>query len=656
MFYKEEIERSLIAARAERVFEKSQRYYESALKACEEWNKSNKEQGSVIYFSKILGELALEESDSKKRLERWTSAIKKLDYQWKINPTFELAEAYAFLSVDCVQDRFCDFESSLRQKFLRNGKNYIDKILNQKINKNMEASLLARKSSILRYLSLIDVSPEFRFKRLNESLRSAQKAVEIDASPSNALELALSEWTLARHETTDEEYVQRLRKTETILLDDIMKSFEPAQLTLARFYRLSYRGLDACENYPRSLDKIINIRRLLRESYIYGEAATQLWYADYPKEIVDVHLFESKTIIETAISSGYRNARLIIDLAYLRAILDGESAGYITLSDLCTEGANISWEHALRLAAEAGPSDFLTLGFALGIDQSSCWTKLGTFVRKFVNDDSLEEVLYRTAMRLDPHDYIALTNLARFLMTKGNIDSLNEAKRLIQKAQNFADRRFTWWRSVWSEIGEIERTTKGEKIIAPKITRYSPTAKNKNITLSSKFKNIKDIRKAFKLVEKLDDVQKRGYELEKLIYELANLAFITVAPSYRFQRIAGGESQVDGYFEHRWEKYRVECKWRETPAERDDIERFLSKLDAVGVSGVLISMAGFSESAVARSKEVRKSKAILLIDGDEIRSAFSSKINFDELITKKRAFFDQKSETYHRVISNNEAA
>lgn len=85
-----------------------------------------------------------------------------------------------------------------------------------------------------------------------------------------------------------------------------------------------------------------------------------------------------------------------------------------------------------------------------GISQSAVLTKLGTFALEFLKDTMLSEALYRAAVRWEPHDPIALTNLARFLVRVMYQESLGEARRLLQKAQNFADRRFNWWRAVLS--------------------------------------------------------------------------------------------------------------------------------------------------------------------------------------------------------------
>ena len=347
-------------------------------------------------------------------------------------------------------------------------------------------------------------------------------------------------------------------------------------------------------------------------------------------------------------AAGYRNARIIVALAYVVAIMEGPQAGKTALSEICTS-AGVEWDKMIEVALKSDQSNLLELGLALGIDQSAVWTRLGTFVGRFLDDPSLAEGLYRAAVRLDPHDAIALTNLARFLVSHGGPGSDQEARRLIQKAQNFADRRFTWWRTVLTQLEHGRdvppRRDGGQK---------SPTGAKSFIP--AQFADLKDLRGGFRRVEALASDQQRGYELERLIFELAKLTVGTAAPPYRISRVGGGISQIDGYFTHGADKYRVECKWLSEPADHNEIVVFADKLDVVGVGGLFISMSGFTDGAVGRARELRSQKTILLMDGEEVRALFNLQLNFDDVMSRKRLHFDQRSEPYHRVVIPSEAA
>jgi hypothetical protein len=381
-----------------------------------------------------------------------------------------------------------------------------------------------------------------------------------------------------------------------------------------------------------------SIRRVLRESYLYAEAATQLWFNDFPEATYRDHLKEAQKLVEAALAAGYRDARLIVDLAFVAAILDGPPSGLVILRDI-HNGTDLDWNAVARTAAEIDAVDLASQGFALGMDQSAVWTRLGTFASRFLDNEQLAEALYRAAVRLNPQDAIALTNLARHLTRKEDSTSLQEAERLLLKAQNFADRRFVWWRHVLATV----RERKGVAVRQPdKIPDRLP----------GKVANLDEIRKAFHVLEVMPDVQKRGFELERLVFQLSKLTFGTSAPAYKIERDGGTGviRQIDGFFYHRLDRYRVECKWLSEPAGQNDITIFSDKLEVAGISGLFISMSGFKDTAISKAKELKGTKPVLLMDGEEAAAVFNGHILFDEVIARKREGFDRLSQPYYRIL------
>jgi hypothetical protein len=335
-------------------------------------------------------------------------------------------------------------------------------------------------------------------------------------------------------------------------------------------------------------------------------------------------------------------------LTFIRAILDGVPNGLTALEDICNERDELSWEQILTFISEVRESDLPSCGFALGILESGALTRLGTFANRFLHNPALAEALYRAAVRTDSEDPVSLTNLARFLANRGEPADLRESKRLVQLAQTFADRRFHWWRDVFARLQEVKDQT---------ITS-TETPKSREVETLPRiiqYKSLRQVRQMYRRIAKLEDAQTRGYELEKLIYALADLSFGTGKTSYRFTRpLTDKIHQVDNYFEHRGEKYRCECKWTKKLVAYDDLLKFTDKIDVVGVSGLFVSMAGFDQGAIQKSKEVRREKAIILTDGDEIDFVMRGILHFDDLMTIKRLYFDLKSETYFHVKSTIE--
>lgn len=628
---------AISAGRSERSSQRASRHFNEAVTAAEVWYRATGNPAALILKSEGYSQLALDASTAHARSDSWKSALKTLESHTE--PSAQLAEAYAFVAVDCVQDLLCDLDTRSRQQYLRNARDKVDRALKNVNHAPSTSALLARKSSVLRFLALSE-DGETRRQRLEEAFRCASLAVATHPADPAVLELANAEWMRARHQQTDEEYSARLRDAEGHFTAAAARNSEVARLTLARFYRLTFQPLRACEVFPRVTHELKNLRGVLRDAHVFGEATTQLWTSDYPREVIERYLQEAKTLLETALAAGFRTARNVVALAFVTAITDGEAAGSLALSEICAKDG-IAWDRALKVASEADGSHLPEYGFALGIDQSSVWTRLGTYVSRFKNDPVLAETLYRAAIRINGHDAIALTNLARFLIRTHGAAGHQEAERLLQRAQSFADRRFIWWRAVAALLPA--RTVTPTKGKAGKLAR-------------THFANLADLREDFKRTEAIENRAMRGRELERLIYELARLTVGIAAPGYEVPRAGASTSQIDGYLEQGSDRYRVECKWEGKPTKPKDIVDFADKLDAVGVGGLFISMAGFSKQAIGRAWEYRKEKAIILIDGEEARMVFNRQINFDALISVKRQYFNHLSEPYHKVAREAEGS
>jgi len=560
--YFDEFDRSIRSARSEVNRERAIRHFEAAVHACDAWSRALGGSQPLDLKATTLAELAVEEPTPELRRNRWSRALHELHVAVQLAPGNPyVADTFGAVAVDHFQDVLSGIDLHARQHVLRIARHEIDSALEAKPDAHLAAVLLSRRSSIIRHLATEELSATVRSQRLDEAVRCAELAVSKDRSPYALLELAIAEWTAGKLESSDERYADRMRTAEHHLLAAGSEGVlgETASLALARFYRMTFQSAKACAAYPRYAKDIPNVRAVLRESYVLGEAATQLWFADYPEDTTRQHLEDARAMLELALSGGYRTARHVVALAFVTAILDGVTAGSVALAEIRV-GAAIEWAKAAKVAMEADVSRLADLGFALGIDQASVWTRLGTFARRFLEDENLAETLYREAVRIDSKDPVALTNLARFLIVFRGAPAHQEARRLLQRAQNFADRRFIWWRAVLAYLDEPR-----EPSLIPSPILLQP---------KSAFHNLKDIRSEFRRVSAVMDRQQRGYELERLVYEIAKLTVGTAAPPYRLERVGGAISQIDGFFRHGADRYRVECKWRDEEVDHNDVVSF----------------------------------------------------------------------------------
>lgn len=450
----EEIRQLISAGQFEYSLEKSNWYLRKAVELAQDSIKSL----GLNYIFCLLGkeaykELALNEVRPSARTDLWLKALGALT--WAEDPEqYQYVSSYAELAVDICQDSFSNYSRPKRHALLKQAKDLVDNSIHKAKKDEYKAVSLARKSAIIR-LQAIGLPTKERFRLLSEAFRCSSLASRLSQHAAILLEFALVEWALARLQNNDKKYVEKLRSAEELLTLDVVKDYDLGPFALSRFYRLTYRYYDACMTYPH-LTEAVNRRRILREVPIYAESAIQLSNLNYPDILVEEHLDKAMNLLETAISSGCKDARAVIALAYVRCLKEGVFAGVTALADLSSDRGELQWEQVLEMLSEAKEGDLPTEGFALGVVESSALTRLGTFAHRFLKKAELAEALYRAAVRMDPCDPIAQTNLARFLVRRGESADLREARRIIQLAETFADRRFSWWRPVLMELERIE--------------------------------------------------------------------------------------------------------------------------------------------------------------------------------------------------------
>jgi hypothetical protein len=635
---------ALAAARNERDRSSARRYFEAAIAAAEAWRQeANGGYEADIFRARVLTEYAEEESSPAARLHLYRRSLTLVETTWKANELGRVAEAHSLVSIDLFQDPVVAIDSRSKQNYLRRSREMLDRAIRLSTEPKEAAQLLTRKAAILRHQAQLELTPDSMRKRTDEAVACALKAASSGQFPAAYLELGLSEWARARFEKSDDKYVEWLRNAEVHLTKTAEHHDDNARLALARFYRMNYRPLEACETFPADPSFIRSLRKVLREAYLYGEATTQLWFAGAPPELLSEKLATARRLLNLSIAAGNRNARAIVSLGFITAIMDGPASGDAALSELSDSARNVSWSEAMRIAANATGEKLVSLGFALGIGNSQVWSSLGTYANTFIKDPALVETLYREAVLVDRGNVVALTNLARFLANSGGAESLLEANKLIARAASMADRRFFWWREVKSQIDERLATTH-----TPNQT--TPSAKT---IRAQGVRSFKEIPARFDAISQHENTQQRGYQLEALFIEVASLELAVANSSYRIQRLDSLIQQVDGYFEHRVNKYRVECKWTSSPMDKNDIVLFHAKLDAAGVDGVFVSMAGFTESAIAQAKLLAAQKAILLVDGEEITEVFQLRSRLGDLLSTKRQHFDMRTDVYHRLSSQD---
>jgi len=410
-----------------------------------------------ILKARLHAAIAVEEDRPRTRAEHWRQAVTILE-EIKKPPDSEVASLLAAVAVECANDPPGAVSKTKRRQYLGSAQVILSVLLRPSGgDPDARAHLLARKSSVLRHQAALmaDTGQSLRA----EAVRCAALAKKCAADdPAVQLELALAkaaclnDYPRAFHENASE--VERLMK------DPAVKDSEQGLLSLSRFYRRLDRQIDACTAYLEVVERPTRTRRVLWNSYVYGEAVIRLQYkTDVPQDIRDKHTLRAIQILQAAIDAGYRHARIVVALAHLNSIRYGPEIGKPFLNALGDPKEGINWNKVWEVveSVEPGRTDDATLAFALGIIDGGVLNSLGTLFKDRLDDREQAEKLYRVAIKHTPRNREAIRNLADLLCDKGG-DALDEAAELAAKVSSLAGPDFPWAAEVLTRVrNEIQK-------------------------------------------------------------------------------------------------------------------------------------------------------------------------------------------------------
>lgn len=388
----------------------------------------------------IERELALESERPAVRTKHWKASLKPLRDDSK-PADLRLTWHRGSIAVDAVQDRYCDLETGDRLQILNDALSQTDRAKVGDLTDQELGELLGRKASILRTRALFTARNSSAFV---EPLKCAELAVARNSTDLGlVLELALCEWACARHERSEEMFQTRMQSAERHFQE--AASLEEGRYALARFYRANWKSQQACVSFPASTPGA-NVRRQLREAHVLAEAVIELEYSKTPPAEYVEHRQQAINLLDLAISSGYGDARNIIDLALLHFFESGERSANTVLRDLMN-GEATDWTVLADAVQNVASTDFAAQGLALGLTDPGTLNKLGTYVKDVLRDEAKAERFYRLAIESDRSNAIPVRNLADLLLRRDDPDAVAEGERLVLKAKALADKHFKWWKT-----------------------------------------------------------------------------------------------------------------------------------------------------------------------------------------------------------------
>ncbi len=139
------------------------------------------------------------------------------------------------------------------------------------------------------------------------------------------------------------------------------------------------------------------------------------------------------------------------------------------------------------------------------------------------------------------------------------------------------------------------------------------------------------------------EVQARGFELEKLMYDMFNLFDLDPKSSFRKK----GE-QIDGAFTLEGTDYLFEARWQQDLVGAEALDAFSSKVKRKleNTLGVFLSINGFSSDGV--SAHTSGGAVIILVDGQDLMAVFDQRIDLVSLLVRKKRHAAQTGNIYLR--------
>ena len=232
--------------------------------------------------------------------------------------------------------------------------------------------------------------------------------------------------------------------------------------------------------------------------------------------------------------------------------------------------------------------------------------------------EAVKELIERMTNRLDIYKedlinlFLCVTDFDDF----SNLKFWDEDGSKTKKAKEAVTKLRAYTKGFIQITREQEEANKRKNEAAKKI--------NQNKSLSDELAALKD---RFNILATTKDLQKRGFELEKFLYDLFLL--YELEPKGSFKNY--GE-QIDGAFTFQGTDYLLEAKWKRQ-VDRGELASFCYKVETKFKTavGLLVTIDGVTSEAISPYF-----KSIIIMDGLDIVAILDGRVSLTDLLFKKR--------------------
>jgi hypothetical protein len=241
------------------------------------------------------------------------------------------------------------------------------------------------------------------------------------------------------------------------------------------------------------------------------------------------------------------------------------------------------------------------------------------FKRQIVSDvvDTLagDQDKYLGDLRRLCHEVVKMKNFR-------HLEELEDGKKKAERAKRAVE-----------ELAQLVEThddvSKEEELIEKRRREYAERLKNSTAVLQKL--NELSSRYMSLVTSTSYTSQQRGFELEKVLYDLFDLFDLDPKASFKLM----GE-QIDGAFSLEGTDYLFEGKWQKDQVDGGDLDKFSSKIERKleNTLGLFLSINGFSEDGVKNHSVGRK--LIILMTGEDLMAVLEGRIDFVSLLLRKK--------------------
>ena len=265
----------------------------------------------------------------------------------------------------------------------------------------------------------------------------------------------------------------------------------------------------------------------------------------------------------------------------------------------------------------------------------SCFWFWNSFY-SFLDSCGVQKSLYCLYPKESYSKYDVMRNILTSLEEKGDLEIINNIISNFFRLSSAIDKDNVDVEKAKQRLKEFKDLVGNDpierEIESREIQKRRQVAQEKSRKIADRNYKLNELKGAFIKLYSNQTItpQQRGFDLEKIFYDLLELEEFECSGLYR-----SGNEQIDGLFKYEKFDYLVEIKWLGGTSKQKDLSVFEAKIrgKAQSTRGLFFSVNGFDESAIAKFSG--DNPKIILFDGQDFMQIMEGYISFFDYLRAK---------------------